>query len=117
MNASAAKGGDLFGYVPDERPRYPNFPGSKERANLSPSREAARAVAGHANTVRANVLRFLHENHPTAFRADEIAKRLDLSILTVRPRVSELAAAQLIERTGERGKNASGMSAMWRVKR
>ena len=43
-----------------------------------------------------------------ALTADALAERLDLSILYVRPRVSELATQQRIIPSGERGRNASG---------
>jgi hypothetical protein len=44
--------------------------------------------------------------------ADELAGRLGESILTVRPRVSELRAARLIEATTERHRNESGHAAI-----
>jgi predicted ArsR family transcriptional regulator len=43
-----------------------------------------------------------------ALTADALADRLDLSILYVRPRVSELATQQRIVPSGERAPNASG---------
>jgi predicted ArsR family transcriptional regulator len=43
--------------------------------------------------------------------ADEIADALGYSVLAIRPRVSELRNMGLIEPTGERRRNASGMSA------
>jgi predicted transcriptional regulator len=46
---------------------------------------------------------------------DEVAAAMDESLLTIRPRFSELNKAGLIERTGERRANASGMKAhVWR---
>jgi hypothetical protein len=51
-----------------------------------------------------------------ALTADMVAERLDLSILYVRPRVSELAKQQRIVPSGERGRNASGKLAnKWTV--
>jgi predicted ArsR family transcriptional regulator len=48
--------------------------------------------------------------------ADTLAERLDLSILYVRPRVSELVARERIVPSGERGLNASGKTAQkWMV--
>jgi hypothetical protein len=48
--------------------------------------------------------------------ADQIAIRLQRSPLSIRPRVSELAAAGKLVRADERGKNESGMSAIkWRA--
>ena len=47
--------------------------------------------------------------------ADEIAAKLGQSVLAVRPRVSELFHAGLIEKTGERRPNASGLNAyVWK---
>jgi predicted ArsR family transcriptional regulator len=43
-----------------------------------------------------------------ALTADAMAERLDLSILYVRPRVSELATQHRIAPSGERGRNVSG---------
>ena len=43
--------------------------------------------------------------------ADEIADFLELSVLSVRPRISELKLLGLIEDTGTRRKNISGKSA------
>jgi len=43
-----------------------------------------------------------------ALTADALAERLDLSILYVRPRVSELVKRDRLIRSGKRGRNASG---------
>jgi predicted ArsR family transcriptional regulator len=52
---------------------------------------------------------------PCRLTADEIAAKLDASVLAVRPRVSELFHAGLIEKTGERRPNASGLNAhVWK---
>jgi len=52
---------------------------------------------------------------PAGLTADEIAAALDESVLAVRPRVSELFHAGLIEKTGERRRNQSGLSAhVWK---
>jgi predicted ArsR family transcriptional regulator len=49
--------------------------------------------------------------------ADEIAMDLNLSVLSVRPRVSELNRNGEIEQTGTRRKNESGMTAtVWRIR-
>ena len=54
--------------------------------------------------------------HGPALTADALADRLDLSILYVRPRVSELAKEARIYPSGERGRNASGRLAnKWMV--
>jgi len=52
---------------------------------------------------------------PLGLTADEIAAALDESVLAVRPRVSELFHAGLIEKTGERRRNHSGLCAhVWK---
>ncbi|OAE96748.1 hypothetical protein AYJ54_36320 [Bradyrhizobium centrolobii] len=95
-------------------PSYPDNPGWKAAGT---SEDAAQEITSHAKTVRGRVLGFLTKRHPGAFSADEIAAALDENILTVRPRVSELRRSDLIEPTGERRANKSGMSATcWRAK-
>jgi predicted ArsR family transcriptional regulator len=93
--------------------RYPHSPGFKSG---STSRLAARRIAPHAEALRDRVRAFLMANYPTPFTADEVADRLNVSILSVRPRVSELRHSRLIERTAERRRNKSGMMAhCWRA--
>ena len=91
---------------------FPNSPGFKV---AGPSEQAARQIAGHARTLRADVWRVIHE--PSAgITADEIAAKLGKSILSVRPRVSELHRLGMIEPTGGRGRNESGMTAtVWKL--
>ena len=89
------------------------------------STEAAPAGAGKGGSrrphlakserVRALVLYVLAAT-PAGLTADEIAARLDESVLAVRPRVSELFHAGLIAKTGERRPNASGLAAhVWKM--
>jgi len=53
---------------------------------------------------------------PAQPTADEIANDLNLSVLSVRPRVSELKRTGKIKQTGARRKNESGMTAtVWRT--
>lgn len=85
---------------------YPDRPGYKTEGT---SKEAATAITGHAKTVRDRVLAYITEH--AGITADEIANAMGLSILTVRPRVSELRRQGWIEPTGERFCNSSGMSA------
>jgi hypothetical protein len=90
--------------------RYPRQPGFKTQG---PSEEAARHVAGDAARLRQEVLVELRNGSGTA---DEIAKRMQRSPLSIRPRVSELKAMAKIAATGERRRNESGMSAsVWQV--
>jgi hypothetical protein len=91
--------------------RYPHGPGFKRHGTSS---AAARHVADTAARLRMDVLREFAAREGTA---DQIAKRIQRSPLSVRPRVSELSALGKIEPTGERRKNESGMTAaVWRVK-
>ncbi|WP_049806691.1 hypothetical protein [Bradyrhizobium genomosp. III] len=91
---------------------YPDNPGFKASGT---SQEAAQAIAGHAKKLRARVLGEIAST-PAGLSADEVAGRLKASILSVRPRVSELHRAGEIRRSEERVKNASGMAAaVWVV--
>lgn len=84
---------------------YPRSPGFKERTT---SRGAAEAQRGRAATLRQ---RCLAELRAADLTPDETAARLGEGVLSVRPRISELVAAGLAEPTGERRRNASGLSA------
>jgi hypothetical protein len=99
---------DLF----DWNKRYPHQPGSKERGGTSEA--AARGISPAAPYLRGRVLACLRDRGPAT--PDECAARLDLDILSVRPRLSELARLGLIVKTGERRPNRSGaMANVWRV--
>ena len=64
--------------------------------------------------LRALVLELLAAT-PCGLTADEIAVKFGESVLAVRPRVSELFHAGLIEKTGERRPNTSGLNAhVWK---
>lgn len=91
---------------------YPNSPGFKVPGT---SQEAAFAIKGRSDILRANCLKALSMIGPHT--ADETADRIGESVLAVRPRFSELLALGLIEDTGIRRPNASGRNAtVWRVK-
>ena len=91
---------------------YPAHPGAKERGGTS--EEAANAIRPRAAILRDRVLRLLKAGQDLT--ADEIATALRESVLSVRPRVTELYRDRLIEKTPLRRKNASGMSAtVWRA--
>jgi predicted ArsR family transcriptional regulator len=67
-----------------------------------------------AERTRAAILALLSMG--PALTADALADRLDLSILYVRPRVSELVKKSKIVASGDRGLNASGKFARkWMV--
>ena len=73
-------------------------------------------MGGAANKMRAAVLAQC-ATYPGGATADEVAKDLNLSVLSVRPRVSELKRLGEIKQTGGRRKNDSGMTAtVWRLK-
>ena len=89
---------------------YPHAPGFKREGT---SADAARAVKSKAATLREQVYRALAK---AAMTADEVARYLGESVLSCRPRLSELAARGLIAETGERRKNESGkFAAVWRA--
>jgi hypothetical protein len=92
---------------------YPDSPGYK---TAGPSELAAATIAPTAAKLRALVLAEF-QRAGARLTADEIAKALNLSVLSVRPRVSELHRNGEIEQTGARRKNESGMTAtVWRVR-
>lgn len=82
---------------------YPYTPGHQ---GGDTSREAAESMEKSAPRLRRICFNALRDNGPST--PDELAARLGLSILSVRPRVTELAKAGRIYDTGERRKNASG---------
>jgi hypothetical protein len=88
--------------------QYPDAPGYKSTGT---SEQAARAIERTAKTLRERVLRAFQEV-PNGLTADAVADRLGKSVLSVRPRVSELHRAGEIRPAGGRGKNDSGMSAI-----
>ncbi|MDF0495383.1 hypothetical protein [Bradyrhizobium yuanmingense] len=93
---------------------YPDSPGYKVAGT---SAEAAAVMAPSAKTLRSAVLRTMIRAN-RAMTADEIATEMKRSILSVRPRVSELRRLGCIRPSGSRGKNESGMSAVaWEVVR
>lgn len=84
---------------------YPDAPGFKVSG---PSQEAAAGVREEAELLRAQCLDVLKREDLTA---DELADRLGKSVLSVRPRCSELHMRNKIRDTGQRRKNISGKSA------
>lgn len=93
--------------------RYPAGPGYKQAGGTS--EQAARAVAGSAANLRARVLAEF-ARHPAGATADEVAQALGCSVLSIRPRTSELHRSGEIVATGSRRKNDSGLlAAVWKV--
>ncbi len=95
---------DLFQYAE----RYPVAPGTKGRAT---SAEAAHAAKPTAATLRTQCLKRI-ALHPSGLTADEAAALLKLSVLSIRPRFSELAADGKITDSGHRRQNESGRRAI-----
>ena len=86
--------------------RYPYLPGFQVGSETS--KEAAEAIEGRVPTIRDMVWAVLIDRSMTP---DEVASALNLSILTVRPRVTELRRMGLIRDTGQRRSNESGHKA------
>lgn len=102
---------DLFDWTPP--PGYPDSPGFKERTT---SQEAARKMAPRAGTLRADVMTVYRTAWPAGLTADECAARMGKSILSVRPRVTELRRQGQLVPTLRDGKpdrraNESGLEA------
>ena len=87
--------------------RYPNAPGARDRDT---SHEAADRIAPEAALVRQRVLDEFERSR--GLTADECAGRLGLSILTVRPRVTELTRLGKLRDSGARRTNGSGRRAI-----
>ncbi len=115
MNAARPQvsSADLFGSntshaVSESHDRYPFRPGFKKSGT---SRAAARAISIYAETKRHDVLTAFVAAGEEGLTPDGCAKELNLSVLTTRPRCTELLTAGLLIPTGERRQNQSGMSA------
>lgn len=88
---------------------YPAQPGWRKNAPET-SRIAAVQVAGEAEILRGQCLDVLVRTQD-GLTADEVAVALNRSVLSIRPRISELRAAGLVSDTGIRRRNVSGHSA------
>lgn len=79
------------------------------------SQQAAEKAAPGAAAIRDLIMAKMREQD-RAMSADEIAAAIDLSILSVRPRVSELARAGKLVNSGLRTINKSGSTAArWKL--
>lgn len=95
----------------DWTPRYPESPGFK---SPGPSQEAAEKVSKRVAYLQGKCLEALRVHGPLT--ADEIADKAKESILSIRPRCSELKRAGRIQKTDARRLNVSGCSAtVWRL--
>lgn len=86
---------------------YPHGPGFKARDT---SAAAAADLAGTALVLRARALAVVERSN--GLTADEVAGRLGLSILSVRPRLTELSRLGKVRDSGDRRRNASGRRAI-----
>jgi predicted ArsR family transcriptional regulator len=87
--------------------RYPGTPGSKDRDT---SHAAADQIAEAAPQLRARALAVVERSN--GMTADEVAGRLGISILSIRPRLTELARLGKVRDSGVRRKNVSGRRAI-----
>lgn len=88
---------------------YPDSPGFKEVGGTS--EEAAKCVEPSAGILRGKCLRALR-GVPGGLTADQCAAEVGVTIMAMRPRLTELKLEGLIRKTNRRGKNASGHSAV-----
>ncbi len=99
--------GPLFDYAD----RYPLSPGHKGRRGTS--EKAAREMRPKAPSLRDYCLG-VFEKSRRGLTADEVAAELGKSVLSIRPRVAELARMNLIVDTGVRRENVSGkLAVVW----
>ncbi len=109
---------DLFGYVPSPptAPLYPPHGAGFKGERGGTSEEAAKAIALSVTGRRREVLEFLRTKAAEPMTADEIAVALQRSILSIRPRVSELYQMGLVEPHSTRGRNESSglLARKWR---
>lgn len=87
--------------------RYPRSPGTQERDT---SRDAADAIAPLAAQLRGKALAVVEGSN--GLTADEVAGRLGISILSIRPRLTELSRLGKVRDSGSRRRNKSGRNAI-----
>lgn len=96
---------DLFDY---RAPSYPRSPGFLDRDT---SRKAAVYVAERVNALRGRSFAVVSAAGSYGRTADEVADILDETVLSIRPRFTELLRLGKIRDSGQRRKNESGRSA------
>jgi predicted ArsR family transcriptional regulator len=84
---------------------YPHAPGAQDRDT---SRAAAAEI--DAPLLRARALAVVERSN--GLTADEVAGKLGLSILSIRPRLTELSRLGKVRDSGQRRPNASGRNAI-----
>jgi hypothetical protein len=99
---------DLFDWRP--APAYPAVPGARA---MDTSKAAAEAIKPDAGRLRALTLCAIQGAGSVGLTADEAAEKvLFCSILSIRPRCTELQALGKIKDSGQRRANASGRKAI-----
>jgi hypothetical protein len=98
---------DLFDWTLP--PKYPEAPGFKEPTT---SKAAARRMRPRAQTIRDQVLVTLRTAWPGGMSADQVAAKMGKSVLSVRPRISELRELAEIMPSTRRVPNESGVDAI-----
>lgn len=88
--------------------RYPNEPGHQA---TDTSRQAAEDIRPKAATLRKQVLEMIRES-VFGRSADSISRELGITILSIRPRCSELNAKGLIVDSGRRDLTESGKASI-----
>jgi hypothetical protein len=93
---------------------YPFGAGFKELAGAS--EQTAKTQNKELNNRRRQIALGLFCSNPDGLTSDEVADLMNESILSIRPRVSELRAQGKIKSTGKRRKSVNGNGAtVWRV--
>lgn len=95
----------LLEYI--ERSKYPTIAGFKRTGTSSDAAHKVEA-SGRAEVLRSRVLYALRR----AQTAKEVAELLGEEITSIRPRLTELKARNLIEETGERSKGQNVYTAV-----
>jgi len=89
--------------------QYPNNVGYKKRRT---GKQAALDISKKAPTIRQQCLQIVKNKKTYGATPDEVANLLSLSILSVRPRFSELVLKGCIKDTKQTRKNESGKHAI-----
>jgi hypothetical protein len=85
---------------------YPQAPGYVKGSDTS--REAAEAFKEPAHTIANRVLAEYIKAHPAGLTSNEVADRLGLTLINVRPRCAELHTGGFLTDSGQRRALSSG---------
>jgi hypothetical protein len=100
---------DLFSHSPGTvPPKYPEAPGFKVGGT---SAEAALKIAPLAGKLFKPILQEFMAAGQHGLTADQCAARVGVSVLSMRPRITELKCLGFLAVTGERAVNETGMTA------